>query len=64
LQRAGYPELARELRRRSLEMMLGEDDIYECYHPETGRSSPKAASIFGWSSALFIEMALEESRLL
>jgi len=63
LQRAGYPELARELRRRSLEMMLGEDDIYECYHPETGRSSPKAASIFGWSSALFIEMALDESRL-
>ena len=63
LQRAGYPELARELRRRSLEMMLGEDDIYECYHPETGRSSPKAASILGWSSALFIEMALEESRL-
>jgi glycogen debranching enzyme len=64
LQRAGYPELARELRRRSLEMMLGEDDIYECYHPETGRSSPKAASIFGWSSALFIEMALAESRRL
>jgi glycogen debranching enzyme len=64
LQRAGYPELARELRCRSLEMMLGEDDIYEYYHPETGRSSPKAASIFGWSSALFIEMALAESRWL
>jgi len=64
LERAGYPELARELRRRSLEMMLGEDDIFEYYHPETGRSSPKAASIFGWSSALFIEMALAESRQL
>ena len=63
LQRAGYPELARELRRRTLEMMLREDDIYEYYHPETGESPPKAASIFGWSSALFIEMALEESRL-
>ena len=63
LQRAGYPELARELRRRTLEMMLREDDIYEYYHPETGESPPKAASIFGWSSALFIELALEESRL-
>ncbi|HLE27133.1 MAG TPA: trehalase family glycosidase [Anaerolineales bacterium] len=63
LQRAGYPDLARELRRRTLAMMMQEDDIYEYYHPETGEVPPKAASIFGWSSALFIEMALEESRL-
>ncbi len=64
LQRAGYPDLARELRRRTLKMMLDDDDIYEYYHPETGKAPPNAASIFGWSSALFIEMALEESRLL
>jgi glycogen debranching enzyme len=63
LQRAGYADLARELRRRTLEMMTAEDDIYEYYQPETGKSAPSAASIFGWSSALFIEMALQESRL-
>ncbi len=61
LQRGGYTELARELRRRTLDMMLNCDDICEYYHPETGETPPKAASVFGWSSALFIEMAIEES---
>ena len=63
LERAGYADLARELRRRTLAMMMGGEDIYEYYHPQTGEAPPKAASIFGWSSALFIEMALEETRL-
>jgi len=63
LERAGYAELARTLRRRTLEMMLDDHDIYEYYNPETGAAPPKAASIFGWSSALFIEMALRESQI-
>jgi hypothetical protein len=62
LLRAGYADTARALRRRSLEMMMGEKDIFEFYQPETGDCPPKAASTFGWSSALFIEMALEESK--
>ncbi|MCC6191567.1 MAG: glycogen debranching protein [Anaerolineales bacterium] len=62
LQRAGYAELARELRRRTLEMILGDKDIYEYYQPETGDGPPKAASTFGWSSALFIEMAVAETK--
>ncbi len=64
LQRAGYPDLARDLRRRTLEMMLDDDDIYEYYDPQAGSAPPKAASIFGWSSALFIELALEETQAL
>jgi hypothetical protein len=43
-------------------MMLGDKDIFEYYQPETGEGPPKAASTFGWSSALFIELAIEESR--
>jgi glycogen debranching enzyme len=62
LERSGYNELARDLRRRTLEMMMGGQDIYEYYHPETGESPPKAASLFGWSSALFIDMAIRESQ--
>jgi putative isomerase len=62
LERAGYTDAARALRLRSLEMMMGEKDIFEFYEPETGDGPPKAASTFGWSSALFIEMALEASR--
>jgi putative isomerase len=60
--RSGYPDVARELRRRTLDLMMGMDDIYEYYHPETGEVPPKAASLFGWSSALFIELALQATR--
>ncbi|MGE5250062.1 MAG: amylo-alpha-1,6-glucosidase [Bacteroidota bacterium] len=62
LQRSGYPELARELRRRTLELILSQDDIYEYYNPETGQPPPKAASTFGWSAAIFIDLAIQESR--
>lgn len=62
LERTGYTDLARQLRQRSLEMMMTGLDIFEYYHPETGECPPKAASIFGWSSALFIEMAIQETK--
>jgi len=64
LERVGYTDLARTLRQRSLDMMLNGLDIFEYYHPETGECPPKAASIFGWSSALFIDMAIKETELL
>ena len=64
LNRIGQQEVARELRRRTLAMMQSSDDIYEYYHPETAEIPPKAAPTFGWSAALFIELAIEESRAL
>ncbi len=64
LERIGQDQLARDLRRRTLDLMLANDDIYEYYHPETGEIPPKAAPIFGWSSAVFIEMAIQESAAL
>lgn len=60
--RSGYSDLARELRRRTLEMIRGQDDIYEYYHPETGQNPPLAASTFGWSSAAFIDLALQATK--
>jgi glycogen debranching enzyme len=62
LQRSGYSDLARELRQRTLELIRGRDDIYEYYHPETGEQPPKAASTFGWSAAIFIDLAIQESK--
>ena len=62
LQRNGYLDLARELRRRTLDMLCLHDDIYEYYHPQTGEAPPKAASIFGWSSAIFINLAIQAAR--
>lgn len=61
LQRIGQHDLAAELRRRTLAMMLGGDNLYEYYHPETCEIPPKAAPMYGWSAALFIELAIEES---
>jgi glycogen debranching enzyme len=61
LERVGEQELARDLRRRSLELVMQMGDFSEYYHPETGEKPPKAASIFGWTASLFIEMALRES---
>jgi len=59
LQRNRYVDLARELRRRTLDMLCLHNDIYEYYHPQTGEAPPKAASIFGWSSAVFIDLAIQ-----
>jgi hypothetical protein len=37
-------------------------DIYEYYNPLTSERPPKAAPIFGWTSAVFIDMAIEETQ--
>jgi putative isomerase len=62
LQRTGYVDLARELRRRTLDLLCLHDDIYEYYQPQTGEVPPKAASIFGWSAAVFIDLAIQARR--
>ena len=59
LHRSGYPELARDLRSRTLDLISRSDDIYEYYHPETGENPPQAAATFGWSSAVFIDLAIQ-----
>lgn len=61
LKRSGYADWAAELRRKTLEMVMGQADIYEYYHPLTGERPPKAAPMYGWSAALFIELALDET---
>ena len=62
LQRSGYADLARELRRRTLDLICCRDDIYEYYHPVTGENPPTAASMFGWSSAVFIDLAIQAAQ--
>jgi len=60
--RSGYPDLARELRLRTLELLAGQKDFFEYYHPQTGENPPKAAPIYGWSAALFIDLAIQATR--
>src|SRR6266545_4370238 len=62
LARAGYAAMARDLAERTLALVMGQNDIYEYYHPETGEAPPKAAPMFGWSAACFIDLAVRMTR--
>jgi glycogen debranching enzyme len=62
LLRSGFPDLARKLRHSTLDMICSRDDIYEYYHPETGEKPTEAASVFGWSSAILIDLAIQDAR--
>jgi glycogen debranching enzyme len=62
LQRSGYADLAHELRQRTLDLINSRDDIYEYYHPVNGENPPSAASMFGWSSSVFIDLAIQAAR--
>lgn len=61
LQRIGRPELAVELRRKTLNMVARLPDIYEYYNPITGERPLKSAPIFGWTSAVYIDLAIQET---
>lgn len=62
LNQTGYTSQARELRRRTLEMICSLPDIYEYYHPLTGAQPSKAAPIFGWSSAILIDLTIQATQ--
>lgn len=55
-------DLARDLRAKTLALMMRHNDIYEYYNPETGDPPPTAAHIFGWSAAVFIDLAIKASQ--
>lgn len=62
LARVGQREAARDLAERTMRLVMSHNDIYEYYHPETGEPPPKAAPMFGWSAACFIDLAIQMSR--
>lgn len=62
LEKCGYPDLARELLERTLDVVNLHSDIYEYYNPLTGMHPPKAAGIFGWTSAVYVDLAIRASR--
>jgi len=61
LTRSGFPVEAQRLRKITLERLMNLPDFYEFYNPLTGAPGSKAAPIFGWSAALFIDLALQET---
>jgi len=61
LERVGRVELAGELRRRTIELVAGNAGIYEFYNPEDGIPPQRAAPIFSWSAALFIDLCIQQA---
>jgi len=59
LEKVGEFKLARELRDKTLRMIMEHPGIYEYYNPETGEPAATAANMFGWTAAVFIELALQ-----
>ncbi|MDR5710051.1 MAG: trehalase family glycosidase [Armatimonadota bacterium] len=62
LLRCGRYTVARELCERTLELVALHSDIKEYYHPETGAVPAGAAPGFGWSAALYADLAIRRSR--
>jgi len=61
LKEVGETRLARDLRRKTLDLISSQPGMHEYYHPDTGQPASKAAPMFGWTAAVFIELALQAS---
>ncbi|MFK3677026.1 amylo-alpha-1,6-glucosidase [Microbacterium sp. NPDC090218] len=61
LEASGYPERARELREQTVALVIHGGGPHEYFNPHTGRKARTATTAFGWSAALFIDLAVELS---
>ena len=59
LQQVGETELAKQLRAKTLDLIGSHDSIYEYYHANTGEPPETAADTFGWTAAVFIDLAIQ-----
>jgi putative isomerase len=62
LRQVGEHELAGTLQERTLALIMAQPGIHEYYHAETGEPPSTAASAFGWTAAVFIDLAIQASR--
>ena len=60
LQKIGEQQLANELRDKTLNIIANQPDIREYYNSQTGEPPSSAAPIFGWTAAVYIELAIME----
>ena len=61
LDQVGEHDLAHTLRKKTLDLIMNQPSIYEYYNSETGQPPANAADIFGWSAAVFIDLAIQAS---
>ena len=59
LQQTGNDLLAKELRGKTLNMIMNQPGIFEYYNAETGQPPPRAGGMFSWTAAVFIDLAIQ-----
>ncbi len=57
----GLHDMAKKLRDITLSILMNTSGIYEYYHAETGHPPVTAAPMFGWTAAVFIDLAIQAS---
>jgi len=62
LHQVGEHDRAQALLERTLDLIMSQPGSYEYYNAETGKPSALAADAFGWTAAVFIDLALQASR--
>jgi glycogen debranching enzyme len=62
LHQVGRQDLARTLRDKTLDLVMSHASIFEYYDAETGERPKEAADMFGWTAAVFIDLAIQASR--
>jgi len=62
LKRAGRADLARELRTATLKLIISQPSIYEYYSAANGVPPVHSVPAFGWTAAIFIDLAIQASR--
>lgn len=58
LEASGYAERARELREQTVRLVIHGGGPHEYFNPHTGQKAGRATTAFGWSAALFIDLAV------
>jgi glycogen debranching enzyme len=61
LKNLGRDQLAQDLRDKTLNLIMKNRSMFEYYNSHTGEPSQKAAEVFGWTAAVFIDMAISSS---
>jgi hypothetical protein len=62
LHQVGEVQLAEELTLKTLDLIKNHPGIYEYYNSESGVPPAKAAEAFGWTAAVFIDLAISASQ--
>lgn len=61
LRQIGEADLADELREKTLNLIMRHRSIFEYYNALDGQPPTTAADIFGWTAAVFIDLAIQAS---